>query len=318
MIFRQEWGSVNIFKLSYKIVRDNSNDIYKGFGFKHLSDVTQYYVHPDNQSFKGTTTLCQPIGESVILFASMLSDIMNGNVYGDYYTSDDRETVFFEIEVPEDYHENGVVEKEVHKYRALYHDDEIKVASYDHNDRWIDCSIDSLKRLYKLLPCFCVILAREMETNPDFRALMEHFIENPTADVFVNLHEDFYQNHKMDDLEIEYTDISYIDTSEMLSFSSSYEVIRENKNQMRDQKAIEITPFPPGAFSPEQLAFLPSLPPEFVLPKNLYSVCNAVARGDILSILLHGPAGTGKTMSCKLICQAIGLPIMKPSTARKI
>jgi midasin (ATPase involved in ribosome maturation) len=47
------------------------------------------------------------------------------------------------------------------------------------------------------------------------------------------------------------------------------------------------------------------------LPKNLYSICNAVARGDIISVLLHGPAGTGKTMSCKLICQAIGLPVME-------
>lgn len=42
------------FKVAYKVVRNNSNEIYKGFGFHHLSDATQYYVHPDNQSFKGT------------------------------------------------------------------------------------------------------------------------------------------------------------------------------------------------------------------------------------------------------------------------
>ena len=54
---------MNIFKRAYKVVRENSSEIYKGFGFKHLSDATQYYVHPDNQSFKGTTTLCQPIGD---------------------------------------------------------------------------------------------------------------------------------------------------------------------------------------------------------------------------------------------------------------
>ncbi|MGN0700642.1 MAG: AAA family ATPase, partial [Oscillospiraceae bacterium] len=28
-------------------------------------------------------------------------------------------------------------------------------------------------------------------------------------------------------------------------------------------------------------------------------------------LLLHGPAGTGKTMSCKLICREIGMPIME-------
>lgn len=64
--------------IAFKIVRRNSKLIYKGFGFKHLSDATQYYVHPDNQSYKGTTTLCQPIGEAIILFGSMISSIRQG------------------------------------------------------------------------------------------------------------------------------------------------------------------------------------------------------------------------------------------------
>ena len=59
---------MNPFKLAYKNVRDNSDEIFRGFGFKHLSDVTQYYVHPNNQSSSGTTTLCQPIGEAIMLF----------------------------------------------------------------------------------------------------------------------------------------------------------------------------------------------------------------------------------------------------------
>lgn len=302
---------MNIFKMSYKVVRENSSDIYKGFGFKHLSDATQYYVHPDNQSYKGTTTLCQPIGESVILFASMLSDIISRKSCGDYYTSDDKEVVFLEIEVPEDYHENEVIDKKVHKYRALYEDNVIKIAAYDQYDRWIVSNVYHLDQLYKLLPCFCVMMAREIETNPNFCTLIENFIENPVADTFVNLHEDFYQNHKMDDFEIEYTDISFIDTGEMLSFSSRYEIIKENKKQMREQKCLEIIPFPTGTFNMEQLSFVPALSPEFVLPKNLHSICNAVSNGDMLAVLLHGPAGTGKTMSCKLICQAIGLPIME-------
>ncbi|SDL60385.1 hypothetical protein SAMN04487833_1241 [Sarcina sp. DSM 11001] len=31
-------------KLSYKVVRENSAEIYREFGFKHLSEATQYYV----------------------------------------------------------------------------------------------------------------------------------------------------------------------------------------------------------------------------------------------------------------------------------
>ena len=42
--------TVNLFKEAYKIRRPNGKEIYKGFGFKHHSDVTQYYVHPNNQS----------------------------------------------------------------------------------------------------------------------------------------------------------------------------------------------------------------------------------------------------------------------------
>ena len=72
-----------------------------------------------------------------------------------------------------------------------------------------------------------------------------------------------------------------------------------------------IIPFPGDTFTEEQKSYIPHLSEEFILPKNLYSVCSAVAAGDMLAVLLHGPAGTGKTMSCKLICQAIGLPIME-------
>ncbi|NLC67903.1 MAG: AAA family ATPase [Clostridiaceae bacterium] len=304
---------MNIFKISYKVVRENSKDIYKGFGFKHLSDATQYYVHPNNQSFSGTTTLCQPIGESLILFASMIFGITSGNGVGDYYVSDDRDTVFLDVAVPDDYRENEVVEKHVYKYRALCKGNSIKIAAYDYHGRWIDGNMEHLRPLYKLLPCFCVLLAREMETEPDYRVMMEKFMENPVADAFVNLHEDFYQNHKMDEFEIEYTDLSYIDTKELRSFSSSYQVVKENKEQLYKTKleALEITSFDPNAFTREQLMFVPRLSPEFVLPRNLHSICNAIASGDIISVLFHGPAGTGKTMSCKLICQAIGLPVME-------
>ena len=48
-----------------------------------------------------------------------------------------------------------------------------------------------------------------------------------------------------------------------------------------------------------------------MLPKNLQTVSNAIVSGDVRALLLHGPAGTGKTMSCKLICRETGLPVME-------
>ena len=302
---------MNVFKVAYKVVRENSNEIYKGFGFKHLSDGTQYYVHPDNQSFKGKTTLCQPIGEAVILFAEMLKAMKNGKIFGDYYLSDDRKNFYIDINVPEDYRASGVVESNVFRYCALSDDTEISIAAYDENGRWIEGDMEHLHPLYKLLPVFAVLLAGEMETNSDFRSIMEEFTENPVADTFVNLHEDFYQNHKTDDYKIEYTDLSAVDTAGWHSYSSTYAVIRENQKSLKSEEKTEIKKFDESVFTAEQKKLIPNLSSEFVLPENLNSVCSAVTDGDILSVLFHGPAGTGKTMSCKLVCQAIGLPIME-------
>ncbi|MGI6169990.1 MAG: AAA family ATPase, partial [Christensenellales bacterium] len=95
------------------------------------------------------------------------------------------------------------------------------------------------------------------------------------------------------------------------SFSSSYQGIKDNKDELKAQKSVEIIPFPAGMFSAEQETFIPRLSEEFVLPSHLQSACNAVAAGDVLAVLFHGPAGTGKTMSCKLVAQSIDLPIME-------
>jgi MoxR-like ATPase len=156
-----------------------------------------------------------------------------------------------------------------------------------------------------------VLLGREIETNTEYRNILENFVESPVADTFVNLHEDFYQNHKMDDYEIAYTDIADVDTSGWHSYSSSYAVIRENKADALKKEEAVIARFPEDAFGEEQKALIPRLSSEFVLPEDLTSVCNAVAEGDCLSVLFHGPAGTGKTMSCKLVCQATGLPVLE-------
>lgn len=302
---------MNIFKRSYKVVRENSNEIYKGFGFKHLSDATQYYVHPDNQSYKGKTTLCQPIGESVILFTSLLSGMNTGNEIGDCYVSEDKNQVYLDLFVPKDYRDNGVVSKEVYRYRALSDGDTITISAYGKDQRWLEGDMNHLRPLYKLLPAFCVLLAREMETDSDFKDMMENFRENPAVDAFVNIHEDFYQMHKADEYEVIYKDLPAIDTEKWSSFSSRYTIIRENKEEMKKEKKVEIIKFDPSLFNEEQLSLIPHLSEEFVLQDNLRSLCSAVTAGDIRSVLFHGPAGTGKTISCKLVSQTIGLPIME-------
>lgn len=305
---------MNVFKISYKVVRANSDEIYKGFGFRHHSDATQYYVHPNNQSFKGTTTLCQPIGEALVLFSLLCASVKEGGgaVNADYFVNDDGSQVFFQLAIPEDWRQNGVVEPEIYRYEALLDGDEITLSAYDAMGRWIDGSMEHLHPLYKLLPCFCVLLARECRQDSDYSTMLLDFIENPAADSFVNLHEDFYQAHKFDEYDVGYADLNGFDREGLLSFRESFQVIAENQAQTKKEQEREITviPFDEEAFLPEYRSLIPVLPPEFVIPKAVRGICSAVTAGDVRAVLFHGPAGTGKTISCKLVCQETAMPIM--------
>ncbi len=305
---------MNIFKISYKVVRGNNDEIYKGFGFKHLSDATQYYVHPNNQSFKGTTTLCQPIGEALILFSLLCASIENGGgkMIGDYYADDNSNRVFLQVNVPKDWRDHGVIEPAICRYDSLAKGNEITIAAYDDMGRWIDGDMGHLHPLYKLLPCFLVLLARECRQNSDYFKTFLDFVDNPAADTFVNLHEDFYQAHKFDEYEVNYANLTGFDYGSLLSYAESFRVIAENKKAIRTEgnTGDVIRMFDEEEFLPEYRALIPHLPDEFVIPKAVLSICPAVMEGDIRAVLFHGPSGTGKTISCKLVCQEIGMPIM--------
>ena len=193
---------------------------------------------------------------------------------------------------------------------AYLKDDTITVAAFRKDGSFIDDELEPLTSLYKLLPCFLVLLAREMEVNSDFYPLVENFLETPAADIFVNIHEDFYQNHKTDDYNLVYAKEEPFDPKKFLSCRAAYSIAKENKEQTQTAKEVVIKKFTKDYFRKEYHDLIPNLPEEFVLPKELMSLCNAVYSGDSRATLFHGPAGTGKTMSCKLVCQTIGLPIM--------
>ncbi len=127
------------FKAAYKIVRENDNEIYKGFGFKHLSDATAYYVHRNNESFKGTTTLCQSIGEAVIFLAEYLSDILkSAKTGGEILTDSDGNIVWLDLPVRVDWRGNGVTD--VFCYHVVMDQTKyIMVCPLDQNGRYLEC-----------------------------------------------------------------------------------------------------------------------------------------------------------------------------------
>ena len=307
-------ANMNLFKIAYKIKRENSEEIYKAFGFKHLSDVTQYYVHPNNQSFKGTTTLCQPIGEAISLFSLLLVKFASGrgDIDGDVYSSGESGGIYLEISIPPDWRSEGIVEPYVFMYRVVTNTQRVVTfAAYTADGTFIENDMRNLLELYKLLAVFTGLLSHEMHINDDIKKLLIDYVSNPSVDTFVNIHEDFYQNHKLEEYELVYKDISGFDLSDHIRLSASYTVIRENLFALGQLSVKPIVGFAPDAFLEEYREYIPALGEEFVLPTALGSVCNAVAAGDSLATLFHGPAGTGKTISCKLICQEIGLPIME-------
>lgn len=165
--------------------------------------------------------------------------------------------------------------------------------------------------IYCYFVSFAAILARDTNNNDRFNRMVFDYIENPMADIFVNIHEDFYQEHKFEEYEfIMDADLLSYDTSQFISYKDKYKVIRQNKEQLKRALNIELIKFAENAFTEEQKKLIPDLGEEFELPEQLKSICNAVVNGDSKTVLLHGPAGTGKTISCKLICRDIGLPIM--------
>jgi hypothetical protein len=307
---KHEVKVVNICKVSYNTVRENDDVIYKGFGFKHLSDATRYYVHPNNQSFKGTTRLCQPIGEAISLFSLLFASAAKGDdtVRGDFFS--DGSSIFFSAELPVDWRQNNIVGADVFRCEACLDGNLISIAVYDEMGRWIDSDINDLLKHYKLLPCFCALLAHWCKLESDFNSLFLQYIDEPAADTFVNLHEDFYQVFKADGFDLEYTNLSGFDAGGMQSFRESLKVVAENKAALSLAADVRVIPFDKDAFLPEYIELIPSLPEEFQIQKVVKRLCGAVKNNDARAVLLHGPSGTGKTISCKLMCQEIGLPIM--------
>lgn len=303
---------MNLFKIAFKVVRNNSDRIYKGFGFKHLSDATGFYVHPNNRSYAGKTTLCQPIGEAVVLF-SLLCGSLSGDssgAVGDFYSDDNGDQVFLSVELPDDWRDNEVVEPNIFRYDALCDGSRISIAAYDSMGRWIDGDMDHLHPLYKLLPCFLVLLARDCRMGSDFFNMLLRFTEDPSVDSFVNLCEDFYQAHKTEEYEVSYDNLSAFVPDALLSFRERYQTIAENRASAAELPEPIACRFPEDAFQPEFRELIPQLPAELIIPKSVKSICPAIMQGDARAVLFHGPAGTGKTIACKLVCQEIGIPIM--------
>lgn len=316
---------MNIFKSAYKSYRENSDVIFRGFGFKHLSDATSFYVHPNNQSPSHSTTLCQPIGEAVMYFAEIMKQMINNtdqdDKQSDFWISEDEKSFFLHFYVPDDWSNanpnQSVIPTGIDAFRVYLLGSNIVVNTLDqHGNTKLIQTIDELETIQKhglFFPLFSILLAREFYTNENFQQVFLQFLDRPAADLFVNVHEDFYQNNKFTDFDLDADYVAPSLAQNMRSFRENYATIQQNKlvrqNEASAKQSRPISRFSPADFEADMLDQIPCLSAEFILPTELRAVCNAVQSGDARALLLHGPSGTGKTMACKLICQETQLPI---------
>lgn len=292
-------------KAAYKNVRESA-EIYKAFGFRHLSDVTAYYVHENNESYDGTTNLAQPIGEAIVFMAEYVSSISeNKSVNGDICYSPDMKHFSLDMTVPENWRNNGITE--VCRYTAQADNNSmIRIFAYDDNNEPFPMNPAKLSQGYQLLPVLLLMLARELVSSDEAFLEFYDYTITPDAEKFVTIHENFYQDNKNSDYLIS---IAENGDNKLCTCSlrDKIETVRKNVTQKTDHTATTIDHF---SFSNDYAELIPELSDEFILPSSLRPVCNAIVHRDVCSLLFTGPAGTGKTMSCKLICKETRLPIM--------
>jgi len=314
-----------IFKAAFNTYRKKDPEIFGAFAFKHLSDVTQYYVHPDNQSYKGTTTLAQPIGEAITLFQSIYNYKVNkgqsfakGDFYCATYETKDKDAAysgyFVDVTLDPVWQKNGIVPHGVVQYKGvLGWKKNFTIGAYDKNGEWIAGEKNDINSFYQYIVMFLLCLVKEMNTNSEFKQLLLDYCQDPTVERFVRIHEDLYQAHKNETYSIYYFRTYVFEKEEaIVNLSDEFAEIAENKRKREELLAnTKIVSFERNVFNRNYLNLIPSLGGEFVMNKNLKPVCNAIVSGDVRALLLHGPAGTGKTMGCKLICQATGIPVME-------
>lgn len=285
---------MNLLKEAFKISKEDKA-IYRGFGLSHLSDVTHYYVHPNNESRDKTTTLAQPIGEAVIAFSYLLDNLYNDTIYFDGSYNDD--SLFIQLNIPNDLEE---IFYGIHFINISLTGDRILIDEptiiVDHPNR---AKMDKYNK--SVLGLLSLLFKLTLEDS-DFLHLVNSFINEPTTKGFVKICEDFYQAFKNSNYG------SYGKIFSPTHYQNNlivYYLNQENNNNA------DLIKFNSKEFTKEALELIPDLSEEFILPPELTPIANAVSEGDILSLLFYGPAGTGKTINCKLIAQAIECPLIE-------
>ncbi|MDR3319289.1 MAG: AAA family ATPase [Clostridiales bacterium] len=319
-----------IFKDAFGRHREDK-EIFMGFGLKHKDNVSRYYVSPRNEE-SDSTFIAQEIGEGVNLLLDAIQETRakqdeRSNIWQDYGPVDYSYT---EIYPSAKWFDACVIDDRIKSYKIIAekyssetdggfmaYSRRIKIGCYGEDGKLLPETKQSFQKYACVLPIFALLAASFDETClsgeiGDFATMAEGYFFKPTVENFVKYCEEFYQVHKDRDYYIEYVEVkNKSNLSEMTSMFSFYAWVDDATAHGDLYEAITVKKFDVNEFSSEYISFIPKLPRELIMDRELKPIANALQSGDCISFLQHGASGTGKTINCKLICAAIGLPIME-------
>lgn len=262
--------------------------IFNGFGYEH-GDICD-----DGKPFR------QSICEGILLYSSLIDGIERND--GDYALETSETSTFISIRVPNEWRDNGVVRKDVFFYKASGNAQYVQVGAYDSGGKLLPGFGDVNSDLTPLLPTVCLLMAVISSKDTSFADDVRQYSKHISIELLKRIHTSFIEHFSNESVFLSYGNVDEIAHTD----STEHDVtITEN---ISDNDSI--AHFATDDFAEEFRMLVPSMGEGFVLPDNLKGVCKALVSGDARSVLLHGPAGTGKTISCKLMCQYMNIPLM--------
>ena len=182
---------IKLFKSSYLKSRSDKT-IYKCFNLAFREDVSDLFVHDNNEGYPPRTYMSQAICEAVIFFCE---NIIAENKYITDIKFDDN-CYDLKIIIPNDWQENNIISPLISFYRTSfnYKNNDIILSVYNKDSSFILPDYDS--PVYEFLPLFVTILAFDYKDNIEIKKLVNNYLESLDVKSFVILAETFYQTHK--------------------------------------------------------------------------------------------------------------------------
>lgn len=176
--------------------RDDTK-IYGGFGLEHLSNAIGFYKPKKWQKPRKSLIVYQPLAEAIVLFSQVVTNLKDENrgTKGAIYSSRQGWARFLDIEVPEDWRENGVVDKQVYRYKIFAEDMTFfSIGAYKKDDTFIEGDISNLSEYYKSLAYFCSEVSACFLFGIEIRKLIYDFSLHPSIETLVSIHAELYKD----------------------------------------------------------------------------------------------------------------------------